>query len=365
MPILRQEYQLVREDFELHPIWRSVHGRDELEDWYGACDEATFRPWDQPLPASPVDGLLLVAADMRLADGKVYPGACYWTPQQLRPSTRLAFEGPPETQIVSDLQPRIFLGNGTVRFWEGIVFPDDSRRRFYSALAKRPSNIFPITLVVPRTLVERGEKGLVPGFCRLRRDARRVTIEQTIQEIEGPELAKKPAINPFALEPLLEEIAASAREGRFDEALIRAEKVISDHPRDSRCWEARSVIHAMRKDTEAALKDAIQAVECGPSDRDLYPGVCRFQLKVGDFESCLRYSDAGLAARYGSWNARAMYESELTFLGARSLFELGRYQVALDRLSPLAPLFGMGKIGDRLMTKMELMKACEAALADV
>jgi tetratricopeptide (TPR) repeat protein len=312
-----------------------------------------------------MSGLLLVAADIRLADGMVYPGACYWIPPRLRPSTQLAFEGPQQTQIVSDLQPRIFLGNDTVRFWEGMVSQDDDRQRFYSSIAKRPNNIFPITFVVPRTLIEGGEEGVVPGFCRLRDDARQVTIEQTIQPMEGPEFAKEPAINPFALEPLLEEIVAPAREGRLDEALARAEKVISDHPRDSRCWGARSVIHAMRKDTEAALKDAVQAVECDPSDRDLYPSVCRFKLKVGDFESCLRYSDAGLAARYGSWNARAMYELELAFLGARSLFELGRYQVALDRLSPLAPLFGMGKIGDRLMTKMELMKAYEAALADM
>jgi hypothetical protein len=57
-----------------------------------------------------------------------------------------------------------------------------------------------------------------------------------------------------------------------------------------------------------------------------------------------------------------MEQENLIFLGARALFELGRYEEALDRLKPVSPRFGIGKANDDLFTKDGLAKACRAAI---
>ena len=81
-PTLKQEDDLAPEDFVRYPAWRGVHGVDEPEKWYESCDEATFRPWREPLPARPEEALLLVAARFTLANGTSLSGAFYSIPWQ-------------------------------------------------------------------------------------------------------------------------------------------------------------------------------------------------------------------------------------------------------------------------------------------
>jgi hypothetical protein len=112
-----------------------------------------------------------------------------------------------------------------------------------------------------------------------------------------------------------------------------------------------------------ALPETIRKLESDPSNRRLFLDACFIQFQLQDYEGCLGYSDRGLAAVGGYWATREMESDDLTFLGARALFELGRYQEVLDRLKPLwlghATTWG----GATLMTKKALAKACKAALS--
>jgi hypothetical protein len=104
-PLLKQFRALLPTDFDTHPVWIGCHGVDSDEAWYDETDEATFRRWRGRLPAGPADGMLLVKASMRFADGSSHPG--FLTP---------AFAGDLGIQ-----QPQVFIGARGFGFWGGLL----------------------------------------------------------------------------------------------------------------------------------------------------------------------------------------------------------------------------------------------------
>ena len=98
-PQLLQFGDLTPAHFAAHPVWIQSHILDYDEPWYDETDEETFRPWTGQLPASPEEGMLLVAADLRLQDGTALEGF-------VTPALRDAANDP---ALLGTIQPQLFL----------------------------------------------------------------------------------------------------------------------------------------------------------------------------------------------------------------------------------------------------------------
>lgn len=161
-PVLRQFADLVPADFDRHPIWIGCHTADCDEPWYDDTDEETFRPWNGAPAPGPSDGMLLVRANLELADGTSFPG--FVTP---------AFdEGDLGTQ-----QPQIFVGGRRYGFWGGMAgVPSQERQAFYAALGKPLESVFPLRFGVAPGLATGFVSGEVLGFYRLEGDGVEVEV---------------------------------------------------------------------------------------------------------------------------------------------------------------------------------------------
>ena len=154
MPKLVQFGALTREHFTQCPVWIGVHTADYDEPWHDDADEETFRPFDGELPADPKACMLLVHADISLADGSVFPG--FVTPPG----------APGTSKDIATMQPHMFGPDGKAQgFWTGIIRSTASERaRFYALLGREPSTVFPIRFRVSHALVRGGLNGLIEGF---------------------------------------------------------------------------------------------------------------------------------------------------------------------------------------------------------
>jgi hypothetical protein len=151
---LRQFGDLTSADFASHPVWIACHIVDCDEPWYDDTDEETFRPWTGALPVGPEEGMLLVRAQMTLADGRSFEG--FITPQH---------DG--EWLNLGTIQPQLFLPSGSrADFWDGMFKrADDRRTSVYSELGSDPSSVFPIHFRADNGLVTGQVSGEIPGFC--------------------------------------------------------------------------------------------------------------------------------------------------------------------------------------------------------
>jgi hypothetical protein len=316
--VLKQAWDLCRADFERYPVWIGVHGVDESEWWYEKTDEVTYRPWTGSLPASPEEGDLRVSATMELPNGSRYEG--YVSPVSLN---WVEAEAP----LAACQSPSIFVGNKRFDFWGGMVgIPLVERRAFYSAVGLPVGTAFPFRFSAKLGLASGITEGTVLGFYKLVK--KEGSWVGQIECDEAPASTTALASHLTAVPPPVDRSPTSQYVAYLRES----------------------------------LPEAIKKVESDPSDRGLYRRVCFFQFQLQDFEGCLAYSDAGLAAVGGDRTTRDWYAADLTFLGARVLFELGRYQEALDRLVPLSPSHGTTWGDATLMNKKALVNACKAAL---
>src|SRR6185437_4100473 len=76
IPVLKDQFELARSEFECNPVWIRVQDYDRDQPWFKDCTEQTYRPWDGPLPIEPPGPFtfVLVRASMKLSDGSVYLG---------------------------------------------------------------------------------------------------------------------------------------------------------------------------------------------------------------------------------------------------------------------------------------------------
>lgn len=159
-------------------------------------------------------------------------------------------------------------------------------------------------------------------------------------------------------EALIVEVADLARSGEKARALLAANQLVDQYPAEHRAWTRRATLFAMDGDFKAAVSDALNAIRCSPSNRNLYSWPCMLFVQLREFENCLQYTELGLAASDGAKATKAMHIEQLNFLAARSLYELGRLEEALERLRKVAPTFGLGRQGEPLLTAKELTSAC-------
>jgi hypothetical protein len=154
MPLLVQFGDLTSEHFAAHSVWAACHSFDYDEPWYGDTDEATFRPWDGALPVDPNDGMFLVRAAFRLADGTELPG--FATPA----------DGNGAEQTLGLIQPHVFLPDGQqLGFWLGMFGePRAEADALYAALAKDAAAVFPISFDLPGALSAGISGGRITGF---------------------------------------------------------------------------------------------------------------------------------------------------------------------------------------------------------
>jgi len=188
LPLLRDISELTPADFENHPVWVCVHGRDEDEPWYAQTTEQTYRPWTEATPYAPRTRFdaVLVAATFELADGSTYCG-CFnpvaenWDeplpPRKLRdgsfakPLQWSARRGGPRS-ILTRQHPAIFIDG---RIHEFYLLRDPERRRetvrvFYAAIAKPPQAVFPLQFSCSFDLCTGIISGQLDGFFSFRLD---------------------------------------------------------------------------------------------------------------------------------------------------------------------------------------------------
>jgi len=156
-PPLVQFADLTPTHFSTHLVWIQCHVVDYDEPWHDDTDEETFRPRTGPLPAGPEEGMLLVAADLTLADGTTLSG--FVTPafaQDAEDPGLLGFQ-----------QPQVFLPSGRrERFWDGgLPRPAEARERFYAEVGRTASQVFPVRFAARAGLTTGLAAGEVPGFC--------------------------------------------------------------------------------------------------------------------------------------------------------------------------------------------------------
>jgi hypothetical protein len=151
-PILKQAADLVREDFEAHPVWVHCHVMDYDEPWYGETDEETFRPWLGEVPVDPSQAIFLIRAEVVFRDGSRHPG----------------FVSPAEApDDIGTMQPSVFMGDRWFRFWGGMPgIPTETRQEFYRAAGRTPDSIFPARASAHSSLSKGRSTIIVHGFYR-------------------------------------------------------------------------------------------------------------------------------------------------------------------------------------------------------
>ena len=161
-PELVQFGDLTPGHFHRHPVWIQCHVVDYDEPWHADTDEETFRPWLEALPADPGAGMLLVRADLTLADGT-------WLDGFVTPVT--SSESADADGALGYMQPQLFLPSGRrVMFWYGALSaPAESRQEFYNELGRSPSGVFPIHFQARPGLTSGTASGTVQGFYRTAR----------------------------------------------------------------------------------------------------------------------------------------------------------------------------------------------------
>lgn len=183
LPLLRDISKLAPADFQVHPIWVCVHGRDQEEPWHKQTDDQTYRPWTGELPyvpRTPFDAVL-VAATFQLADGSTYRGyfnpvAENWDeplpPRKLRdgsftkPLQWSERRGGTPLSILALHHPVVFIDGKLHEFhW----LRDIERRRlkieaFYGAIGKSTASVFPIQFHCDPGLFQGITAGQLDGF---------------------------------------------------------------------------------------------------------------------------------------------------------------------------------------------------------
>lgn len=357
-PILKKDDELTAADFVASMVWVNVHGVDEGEPWYHRCDETTFRPFAGNLPVDPTDYLYLIASQMTLADGVVFPGAIYGTAEKIRSEAGFS-------QLMGDLQPRVFVNEHTIRFWGGYSgIPIDERKIFAESIGKSVESIFPITFRALVGCTTGVTAGTIEGFYKLSDDEeagkRSVLIEHSLKtdtSWQSRSLGSRVVISPTHL----------ASQGRFDDALEMLDELISTDPNNAKNWEERSAVNRWKGDIVAAAADALASVECEPWNGELYPWLCRLKNEAGMFSDCLHYARIGLASKFDEPTTAAFLKGEITFHLARALLETGNPQQAMALLDTFPPGYGIAGASrnDRMARRSGLLAACKVRIRKI
>jgi hypothetical protein len=160
-PFIKHVLELRAEDFERHPVWINAYNTDLDEPWYyeEASDEATYRPWEGPLPYDCGRRSIRpprVAATFVLASGMVLPGCCH------PPGPRTAPDN------FSYTHPLVFAGDEVIGFWAGANerMVEHHRARLSRAVGARDV-VFPVRYQIRPGITNLEFTGEIKGFGRL------------------------------------------------------------------------------------------------------------------------------------------------------------------------------------------------------
>lgn len=139
--------------------------------------------------------------------------------------------------------------------------------------------------------------------------------------------------------PLLEAAAEAFEDGRFEEALSRAEDALRSEPRSVPALHYRAAALAELGRAEEALEAYDRALSHGKGDAELLLGAADFLVNLaGDDEPDRELVERGIElARRGGKLARKAEDGdlagELAYVEATGLNQLGRAREALERLA--------------------------------
>src|SRR5579863_2839075 len=177
-PLMKDQALLTQIDFDRFPVWVRVQDYDRDEPWCEEATEQTYRPWTGPLPLEPTSQFCLVvlAASFRLSNGESLPG--YFQPATeewdrplpprkmkdgtfAKPLQWSARRGGTPLSILAIHSPAVFINDQAYDFH---LRRDPERRKksvleFYTAIGKRPEEVFPVEFSADTGLF----KGIVSG----------------------------------------------------------------------------------------------------------------------------------------------------------------------------------------------------------
>jgi hypothetical protein len=181
-PELKRWASFVRGDLDRHPLWVDVHTADFGKPWYDSCDEDTYRPWNDLLPADADENILVASACFETRSGIQFPG--FFCPAgenwdapivrvvrgggtiRLRSMTERNGASPLTLDLL--LRPAIFIGAERFDFVGGLRgVSADRRQAFYAAIGKKPEEVFPLRFAAASGLVKGTAAGELRGFYRL------------------------------------------------------------------------------------------------------------------------------------------------------------------------------------------------------
>ncbi len=361
MALLKADWEFTASDFEEHPIWMSVHGHDEDEEWYdnAECDETTFRPWDES-PGSLRSRLLLVTAGITLSDGRRYSGACYAGAFGSSPEVSSPAAG--QATSVSDAQPRMFVSGDAICFWEGQGGVSIADRRALYEAAGGEDNVFPIAYDARSELLPEAPRGILRGFYRLQPGVEEPIVETGIDydaEGQGPDGASVVSDKTRDEYEVLRDLRIV---GKCEEALRYFDEHIRDDAGNPEWWKASAWTLEQRGNLHDALAARKERIRLLPNESANYLETCRLLFRLEEYQECLAYCDKGIAAVDRSAKVVIDFSEILEFYAARALYCLGRYEDAIERLKVLEPGFYFGRNPEPLMTRSGLIKACKAAI---
>lgn len=181
--LCKDQSSLTRSDFSRYAVWVRVQDYDRNESWYHEATEQTYRPWDGPLPLEPKSqfAFVLLAASIRLSSGVAYPGYFQpvteeWDaplpPRKMKdgtftePQQWSARHGGSPLSILALHCPVVFIEDKPYDFH--LRRDPELRRRcvrdFYSAMDKRPEEVFPVEFSADPALVQGIVSGRIDGF---------------------------------------------------------------------------------------------------------------------------------------------------------------------------------------------------------
>jgi hypothetical protein len=182
-PLLKDQCFLTEIDFRRYPVWVRVQDYDRDEYWFQDSTEQTYRPWDGLLPLEPDSQFpfVLLAASFRLSSGECYPGYFQpateeWdTPLQPRNTKDGTFAKPLQwsvrhggtlLSILALHSPVVFIGDKAYDFH--LRRDPETRKKsvldFYTAVGKRPDEVFPVEFSAAPALFRGIVSGRLDGF---------------------------------------------------------------------------------------------------------------------------------------------------------------------------------------------------------
>ena len=150
MKIRKQVYELTLDDVRKFPVWEFALDEEAEE----GQDEATVRPCEISGALEPSEGMFIIRASFKLADGTQMQG--YLTTPT---------EG---DDGLGRLQPVVITERGQVLFWHGVIGPDSKRlAESYAKLGRNAEKTFPIQVTSDVQLVGTPIRATIPGFIVL------------------------------------------------------------------------------------------------------------------------------------------------------------------------------------------------------